>query len=85
MASKKSDLLSQLKEHGWNLLRHGTKHSIYVKGDKTVVIPRGTKLFSRSYKIILGKIEGKLSIKDRRFVNSLDQETSASVPEHQYD
>jgi predicted RNA binding protein YcfA (HicA-like mRNA interferase family) len=59
MANQLSEIHKQLKKHGWTLSRVGTKHTIYEKDDKTMLIPRGSKVYSRSYKQILWKIQGK--------------------------
>jgi predicted RNA binding protein YcfA (HicA-like mRNA interferase family) len=59
MASQLTEIQKQLKKNGWKLARMGTKHAIYEKDGKTMLIPRGSKVYSRSYKQILWKIQGK--------------------------
>lgn len=59
MANQLSEIHKQLKKHGWALSRVGTKHTIYEKDGKTMLIPRGSKVYSRSYKQIIWKIQGK--------------------------
>lgn len=59
MANQLSEIHKQLKKHGWTLFRMGTKHTIYEKDGKTMLIPRGSKVYSRSYKQMLWKIQGK--------------------------
>lgn len=59
MASMNTELHKQLKKNGWNLLRQGTKHAVFEKDGKTMLIPLGTKIYSRSYRQMVYKIQGK--------------------------
>lgn len=59
MASMQTELQKQLKRNGWSLLRQGTKHAVFEKNGRTMLIPLGTKMYSRSYKQMLYKIQGK--------------------------
>ena len=59
MASKAAEIQKQLKRNGWKLLRNGTKHYVFEKNGRTMLIPKGSKIYSRSYKQILWKIQGK--------------------------
>jgi len=59
MASKKSEILKKLKKFGWVLHKNGTNHFIYAKDSKLIVVPKGRKIYTRSYKQILLQIEGR--------------------------
>lgn len=59
MANQTAELLKQLKRNGWTFVKHGTNHSVYEKEGKTLLIPRGSKIYSRSYKQMVWKINGK--------------------------
>jgi hypothetical protein len=83
MASQVAELHKRLKKHGWTLLREGSRHSIFFKGDRTISIPRGTAIYDRSYKQILWQIEGKACAKRYRQVNLRNEVASQPVPERQ--
>ena len=59
MASKSAEILKQLKKNGWQLIRNGSKHYVYEKNGVTILIPKDNKIYSRSYKQIVWKIQGK--------------------------
>jgi predicted RNA binding protein YcfA (HicA-like mRNA interferase family) len=62
MASKLSEIKKHLKKYGWSLVKNGTNHFVYGKDDKMILIPKGRKIYSRSYKQMLWKIEGKTNV-----------------------
>ena len=59
MASKLSEIHKHLKKHGWSLYKNGSNHFIFRKDDRMILVPKGRKIYSRSYKQILWQIEGK--------------------------
>ena len=59
MASSNAELHKLLKKNGWTLLRQGTKHWIYEKDGKTLLMPKGSKMYSRTYRQMVWKIQGK--------------------------
>ena len=62
MGTSNSEIYKQLKKHGWVLLKNGSKHDVYVKGNQKILIPRGAKIYSRNYKQIVWKIQGKTTV-----------------------
>lgn len=60
MSSYNSEILKALKKNGWLLKRKGSNHDIYTNGTYDITIPRGTKMYSRSYKTILKQVKGNL-------------------------
>jgi predicted RNA binding protein YcfA (HicA-like mRNA interferase family) len=62
MASQLSEIKKHLKKHGWVLFKNGTNHFIYSKDEKMMLVPKGQKIYSRSYKQMLWKIEGKTDV-----------------------
>lgn len=74
MANKLSEIKKHLKKYGWVLVKNATNHFIYGKEDKMLLVPKGNKIHSRSYKQILWKIEGRTDVsKDKQL--SLDIES----------
>lgn len=69
MASNLSEIKKHLKKYGWILIKNGTNHFIYGKDDKMLLVPKGQKIPSRSYKQILWKIEGKTDASKERQLN----------------
>jgi predicted RNA binding protein YcfA (HicA-like mRNA interferase family) len=59
MANSSSEIKKALKKYGWTLLRTGSKHFIYSKGNHNIIIPFGDKVYSRNFKQILLQIKGK--------------------------
>lgn len=59
MGTDIAELKKLLRKNGWKLLQNGSKHDIYRKGEKTLLVPRGTKMYSRNYRHIRWQIEGK--------------------------
>lgn len=59
MSSYNSEILKALKKNNWKLKRRGSGHDIYSNGVDEITVPRGTKMYSRSYKNILKQITGK--------------------------
>jgi predicted RNA binding protein YcfA (HicA-like mRNA interferase family) len=66
MASKLSEIKKHLKKYGWLLVKNGTNHFIYGKDEKMILIPKGRKIYSRSYKQLLWKIEGRTDVSKER-------------------
>lgn len=64
MGSQAAEIRKHLKKHGWTLFRNGSKHQIYERDGKTILIPQGTKVYTRSYKTILMRIEGKGTVSE---------------------
>ena len=62
MASKLAEIRKHLKKHGWKLVKNGTKHFLYGKDEKLLLIPKGDRIYTRTYKQILWKIEGKTDV-----------------------
>ncbi|MFP3868220.1 MAG: type II toxin-antitoxin system HicA family toxin [Desulfobacteraceae bacterium] len=44
MSAKRRDLIRYLEENGFNQIREGAKHSIYINGIKTVPVKRHKSL-----------------------------------------
>ena len=61
MSSYNSEILKALKKNGWVFKRRGSNHDIYSNGINDITIPRGTKMYSRSYKTILKQVKGDLT------------------------
>lgn len=59
MASQLSEIRRHLKKHDWKLYKNGSNHFVFEKDGKLLTIPKGSKMYSRSYKQILWQIEGK--------------------------
>jgi predicted RNA binding protein YcfA (HicA-like mRNA interferase family) len=59
MGSQAAEIRKHLKKYGWVLLRNGSKHLVYEREGKKILIPQGTKVYTRSYKTILMQIEGR--------------------------
>jgi predicted RNA binding protein YcfA (HicA-like mRNA interferase family) len=59
MGSQIGEIKKELRKYGWVLLRNGTKHYVYEKDGRTLLIPKGTKVFTRSYTRILRTISGR--------------------------
>lgn len=59
MGSQAAEIRKHLKKYGWVLLRNGSKHQVYEREGEKILIPQGTKVYTRSYKAILLQIEGK--------------------------
>lgn len=59
MGSQAAEIRKHLKKYGWLLLRNGSKHQVYEREGKKILIPQGTKVYTRSYKTILMQIEGR--------------------------
>jgi predicted RNA binding protein YcfA (HicA-like mRNA interferase family) len=60
MSSYNSEIMKALKKNGWKFKRRGAGHDIYTNGVNDLTIPRGTKMYSRSYKTILKQVKGDL-------------------------
>ena len=74
MGSQSGEIKKQLRKYGWVLLRNGSKHYVYEKDGKTLLIPKGTKVFTRSYRRIMLTISGKVHFGDTNQLN-LDTES----------
>jgi len=74
MGSQAGEIKKQLRKYGWVLLRNGSKHYVYEKDGKTLLIPKGTKVFTRSYTRIMMTISGKGHFGDTNQLN-LDTES----------
>ena len=59
MGSQAAEIRKHLKKYGWLLLRNGSKHQVYEREGKKILIPQGTKVYTKSYKTILMQIEGR--------------------------
>lgn len=59
MGSQAAEIRKHLKKYGWALLKNGSKHQVYEKEGRKILIPQGTKVYTRSYKSILLQIEGR--------------------------
>ena len=59
MGSQAAEIRKHLKKYWWLLLRNGSKHQVYEREGKKILIPQGTKVYTRSYKTILMQIEGR--------------------------
>jgi len=59
MAHANAELKKALKANGWKILREGTKHYVYAKDGQTLLLPYGSRMYSRTYKQILLKIKGR--------------------------
>lgn len=67
MGSQAAEIRKHLKKYGWVLFKNGSKHQVYERDGKKILIPQGTKIYTRSYKTILMQIEGKKeSVKDKQ-------------------
>lgn len=83
MGNTSAEILKQLKKHGWTLLRNGSKHDVYAKGDQKILIPRGGKMYSRNYKQIVWKIQGKTIKSKPLTVNPRTSDESHSIQDQQ--
>jgi hypothetical protein len=59
MGSQIGEIKKELRKYGWVLTRNGTKHYVYEREGKTLLIPKGTKVFTRSYTRIMMTISGR--------------------------
>jgi predicted RNA binding protein YcfA (HicA-like mRNA interferase family) len=59
MGSQAAEIRKHLKKYGWIFLRNGSKHQVYEREGKKILIPQGTKVYTKSYKTILMQIEGR--------------------------
>ena len=59
MGTQSGEIKKELRKYGWVLLRNGSKHYVYEKDGRTLLIPKGTKVFTRSYTRIMMTISGK--------------------------
>lgn len=55
---KKRDIEKKLKEAGFNLIRYGSNHDIWAKGEKSVSIPRHKNVNELTAMRILKTLEG---------------------------
>lgn len=65
MSSYNSQIMKALKKNGWKLKRRGSGHDIYDNGIDQITVPRGTKMYSRNYKIIMKQIKGEHKVYSR--------------------
>jgi len=81
LASKNSELRRLLKKHGWILVKAGSKHDVYRKNGKSLLMPRGDNIYSRSYKQIRWQIEGRTDkSKVDLFSLHTESESQSSLP-----
>ncbi len=56
---KRRELERQLRERGWALSRHGSKHDVWTRGEREIVIPRHAEINEYTAKAILREAGGK--------------------------
>ena len=65
MSSYNTEIMKALKKNGWKLKRRGSGHDIYGNNIDKITVPRGTKMYSRNYKIIMKQIKGEHKVYSR--------------------
>jgi len=65
MSNYNSEIMKALKSNGWTLKRRGKGHDIYTNGSDCITVPRGSKMYSRSYKVIMKQVKGDIKTYSR--------------------
>jgi mRNA interferase HicA len=55
---KRRDLESRLRELRWQLVRHGSRHDVWAKGERELVVPRHREINEVTAGAILREAEG---------------------------
>ncbi len=55
---KRRDLEKRLRELGWVLVRHGTRHDVWGKGDRELTVPRHNEINEYTARAILREAQG---------------------------
>ncbi|MBM4356302.1 MAG: addiction module toxin, HicA family, partial [Deltaproteobacteria bacterium] len=55
---KRRELERRLRKLGWQLLRHGSRHDLWGKGEREVVVPRHSEINEHTARSILAEAEG---------------------------
>jgi predicted RNA binding protein YcfA (HicA-like mRNA interferase family) len=56
---KRRELERRLREHGWQLSRHGKRHDVWVRGEREIAVPRHTEVNEYTARAILHEAGGK--------------------------
>jgi mRNA interferase HicA len=51
------ELEERLKEAGWYLARHGSRHDVWTDGERQEPVPRHREINERLARAILGRVE----------------------------
>jgi mRNA interferase HicA len=54
---KRRELEERLKEAGWYLARHGSRHDVWTEGERQEPIPRHREINERLARAILRRVE----------------------------
>jgi len=55
---KRRDLEKELRQHGWQLARHGAKHDVWSRGERELVVPRHVEVNEYTARAILREAQG---------------------------